>query len=123
LALGFDDFIHVGGSGRASVLGAQSEGNFRNGRQWVHSERRKNAGRFPVPHENHQRFVAAGIAGLRKWQQVARARDFIRVSFDAFSLRAPVPTSLENAMDNKKGRREAGLFADISAQAEIDLGT
>jgi hypothetical protein len=57
--------------------------------------------------------------------------EFIRVSFDAFSLRAPVPTpdqvrghaSLENAMDNKKGRREAGLFADISAQAEIDLGT
>jgi hypothetical protein len=24
---------------------------------------------------------------------------------------------------NKKGRHEAGLFADISAQAEIDLGT
>jgi hypothetical protein len=24
---------------------------------------------------------------------------------------------------NKKGRREAGLFADVSAQAEIDLST
>ena len=24
---------------------------------------------------------------------------------------------------NKKGRREAGLFADISAQAEVDLST
>jgi hypothetical protein len=114
LALGFNDFIHVGGSGRASVLGAQSEANFRNGRQWVHSERRKNAGRFPVPHENHQRFVAAGIAGLRKWQQVARVRNGrFRFLFDAFSSREPVPTSLENALPrNKKGRREAGLFED-----------
>jgi hypothetical protein len=97
LALGFDDFIHIGGSGRAGVLGAQSEANFRNGRQWVHSERRKNAGRFPVPRENHQRFVAAGVLGARNWQQVARAREF-RLFFDAFSLREPDPTSLENAI-------------------------
>src|ERR1700749_1115578 len=53
--------------------GAPAEQNFRNGRQWVHSERRKNVGRFPVPRENHQRFVAKCAAGLRKWQQMARA--------------------------------------------------
>jgi hypothetical protein len=29
----------------------------------------------------------------------------------------------EGLKRNKKGRREAGLFADISAQAEIDLST
>jgi hypothetical protein len=47
-------------------------GSFRNGRQWVLSERRKNDDRFPVPRENHQRFVAKRVAELRKWQQVAR---------------------------------------------------
>src|SRR5258705_8243123 len=30
------------------------------GRQWVNSEHRKNAHRFPVPSASHQRFVAAG---------------------------------------------------------------
>jgi hypothetical protein len=45
--------------------------------------------------------------------------------FDAFSSREPDPTSLENAMSsgNKKGRRKAGLFVDLSAQAEINLST
>jgi hypothetical protein len=57
-----------------------------------------------VPHENHQRFVAAGIAGLRKWQQLARARNLAR------------------HQRNKKGRREAGL-SRIPAYAEIDLNT
>jgi hypothetical protein len=58
---------------RACVFGRAIGTNFRIGRQWVHSERRKNVGEFPVPRENHQRFVAAGIAGLREWQQVASA--------------------------------------------------
>src|ERR1700734_2402951 len=38
--------------------GVPSEQNFRNGRRWVHSERRKNGARFPEARANHQRFVA-----------------------------------------------------------------
>src|SRR6185437_13745990 len=53
--------------------GAPSEADFRNGRQWVPSERRKNAARFPVPRANHQRIVGERAAGLLKWQQVTRA--------------------------------------------------
>src|ERR1700761_8673424 len=58
----------------ASMKRRADGSKFRSGRQRVQSERRKNGPRFPVPRENHQRFVAAGVLGMPDWQQMARAR-------------------------------------------------
>src|SRR5260370_14398676 len=60
------------------------------GRQWVSSEHRKNAHRFPVPSASHQRFVAVVAARAGK-----------------------------KGPGQAKGRREAGLFhSRCSVQAD-----
>jgi hypothetical protein len=55
---------------------------------WVSSEHRKNARRFPVPAANHQRFVLSEV-----------------------SMAADGNAATDKGGRKQKGRREAGLFS------------